>query len=582
MEMNNLNTFWAGLMIEELIRCGVRHFFISPGSRSTPLTAAAARKELSHKIIVFDERSSGFLGVGYGQAQNKPAVIITTSGTAVANLLPAVVEASLSNIPLILLSADRPFESHGIGENQTIDQIDIFVKYAKFFYNMPCPDYNIDPQMVLSTIGYAHHMCKADPMGVSHINCMFRKPLEPDDENIGSSYFESIKEWEKSKQQYTFYHKMTKTADRDSIDHVSGLINSNKKILVSIGKTNNCSDKESLFKLLLHAGLPVYADISSGLRLGGLGTNMIKHFDNEIMSEDFLKKSLPDVLLHFGGRVTSKRFGLLFKKYKLKEHIVVDGSQLRYDPIFSITRRIDSGIDYFCKELSKRIKKNNMGDFKDLYLENATIAQEIIEKNIESDNNLSEPFVARALSAMIPKNSALFLSNSMPVRDMELYSADKGSNPQIGLNRGASGIDGILSSSIGFALSSKKHTTLLIGDMAFIHDLNALILMKKIGIPFIVVLINNNGGGIFHFLPISKYDDIFEKYFAAPHGFDFELVTKNFQLDYFKATNKAEFVDYYKRCLNKKRPAVIEVLTHREHNLYLRRKIKMEIIENLK
>jgi 2-succinyl-5-enolpyruvyl-6-hydroxy-3-cyclohexene-1-carboxylate synthase len=219
--MNNLNTFWAELMIEELIRCGVKYFFISPGSRSTPLTAAVAKKRKAHKIIVFDERSSGFMGVGYGQAKNEPAVIITTSGTAVANLFAAVVEANLSQIPLILLSADRPFESHGIGENQTINQINIFHQYAKFFYNMPCPDYKIAPEMVLSTIGYAHNLCMCDPMGVSHINCMFRKPLEPDTEEIEPSYCSSVKQWGQSKKKYTLYHKTTKTPDQDSMDKLA-------------------------------------------------------------------------------------------------------------------------------------------------------------------------------------------------------------------------------------------------------------------------------------------------------------------------------------------------------------------------
>jgi len=580
--MNNLNTLWAELIIGELIRCGARHFFISPGSRSTPLTAAAAKNEKAKKIIVFDERSSGYMGVGYGQARNEPAVIITTSGTAVANLFASVVEASLSNIALIILSADRPFESQCVGENQTIDQIDIFAKYAKFFYNMPCPDYNISPEVPLSTISYAYDMCTSDPKGISHINCMFRKPLEPDDEGIRSSYLDQVKERSFLTKKYTFYFKAAKQADAASLEMVSDIINSKKKVLFSIGKLDNSADKGPLLDLIRHASLPVYADISSGLRLGSIGTNIIKHFDNELLSEDFLKRYLPDALIHFGGRLTSKRFGLFFKKYKLNEHIAIDSSQSRYDPVFSVTHRIDSDIGLFSKELLKKIRRTANKEFNDLYLKSARIAQDVIEKSIAEDSVVSEPFLSRAISRTMPKDNCLFLSNSMPVRDMELYASDDGNCPEIGLNRGASGIDGILSSSIGFALASAKQTTLLVGDIAFIHDINALSVIKKMEIPLIIVLVNNNGGGIFHFLPICRHDDIFEDYFATPHGFDFELATKNFKLDYFRAESKEGFLKYYRDCLISKRPSVIEVLTEREHNLQLRREIKRKIIEDLR
>jgi 2-succinyl-5-enolpyruvyl-6-hydroxy-3-cyclohexene-1-carboxylate synthase len=360
------------------------------------------------------------------------------------------------------------------------------------------------------------------------------------------------------------------------------LIRSHKKILLSIGKDPWRCPQRIIIKIASHTGFAAYADISSGLRLGNIGTNIIKHFDHALLPEDLLKRSSPDILLHFGGRMISKRFGLFFKEYRPKEHIVIDSAQLRYDPIFSITQKVDADISDVCSELIKRLPKNTSGDFKDFYLKNALKAQDIIEKNIESDPHLSEPFLSRAISMMIPKENALFLSNSMPVRDMELYAVDNGNDPEIGVNRGASGIDGIISSAIGFALSSKKITTLLIGDMAFIHDLNALSILKKTSIPLIIVLVNNNGGGIFHFLPIHRHTDIFEDYFAAPHGFDFALVTKNFKLDYFKASNKADFIKYYTICLNNQRPAVIEASTDRDHNLGLRRNIKMEIIAHLK
>src|SRR5450830_603279 len=176
-----LNDLWGRLIIEELVRNGIDYFCISPGSRSTPLTAAAARNKKAKKIICFDERGSAFHALGYAQAKGQPAVVIVTSGTAVANLFPAVVEAHQNNIPMIVLTADRPPELMDVGANQTINQTNIFGIYAKWHFGFPCPDTNISPKMLLTAIDYAVYLSTSSPEGPVHINCMFREPLEPDE-----------------------------------------------------------------------------------------------------------------------------------------------------------------------------------------------------------------------------------------------------------------------------------------------------------------------------------------------------------------------------------------------------------------
>ena len=173
----NFNELWGKLIIEELIRNGVSYFCISPGSRSTPLVCAAARNKKAQKIICYDERGSAFHALGYAQATNNPAAVIVTSGTAVANLFTAIVEAHQNNIPMIVLTADRPPELHDTGANQTINQVDIFGRFVKWFFGFPCPDQSIHPKMILTAIDYAVYLSTSSPEGPVHINCMFREPL---------------------------------------------------------------------------------------------------------------------------------------------------------------------------------------------------------------------------------------------------------------------------------------------------------------------------------------------------------------------------------------------------------------------
>jgi 2-succinyl-5-enolpyruvyl-6-hydroxy-3-cyclohexene-1-carboxylate synthase len=208
-------------------------------------------------------------------------------------------------------------------------------------------------------------------------------------------------------------------------------------------------------------------------------------------------------------------------------------------------------------------------------------ADAVIDRRVKSDTQLSEPFVARHLSAIVPHDSCLFLSNSMPVRDMDLYGVNNRGSVFSTANRGVSGIDGIISTAIGITTARRSPTTIVIGDIAFLYDLNALAFLTDQALPISVVVINNQGGGIFDFLPISECQDVLEKFFVAKHDFQFSGVCDTFKLDYYKAREKDEFVQAYAKAAKKKTPAVIEVVTDRKTNLELRRSIKSEIIEML-
>lgn len=612
-----LNTLWGNLAIEELVRNNVKMFSISPGSRSTPLTAAAARNDRADKIIIYDERSSAFFALGYAQAKKMAAAVITTSGTAAANLFPAIVEASMSKIPMIILTADRPPELQDVGANQTINQNDLYGKYVKWFFNISCPDFNISPETLLTTIDYASYMSMNSPSGPVHLNFMFREPLEPVEaftyrERIEKegNYIKNIKKWILLSYPFTQYRMSLKKVEKEIFSYIKGILKNSSSGLVSIGRLNSDEERNQVSFLAEKLGWPVYADITSGLRFGRFGTNMIKHFDQELLNDAFNKKACPQTLLHFGGPITSKRFAQFFNSNRPEKHLVIKSDGSRFDPAHSVTDFIDADIDVFCKELLKVLDlsagKNGLvckdnkkvTEFKRFYDDCAKAAQGIIEKAVEKESekvvvldpgetaakeagqsNISEAAIARIVSGHIPEGSALFLSSSMPIRDMELYASEVNKNIITGTNRGASGIDGIISTAAGFSSGAEKICTLIIGDIAFIHDLNTLSVIKLNNSHLIIILINNHGGGIFDFLPISSSGDIFEKYFVTPHDFDFELAIRNFGISYFKVDDARAFTKTYTNALKKQGSTVIEVITERKYNLHFRRSIKKEIIE---
>ena len=581
MANENLNTFWANLIVEELIRCSVDYFCISPGSRSTPLTAAVARNKKAKSIICHDERNSAFHALGYARATGKPAAIITTSGTACANLYPAVIEASNDNIPMIILTADRPPELIETSANQTINQPNMFGQFARWQFDLPCPDEKIPPEMVLTTVDQSVFRSIYLNPGPVHLNCRYRKPLEPADDKPPADYTKNIKNWTNSTNPFTGYEYPEVTANSECLDSLANEIHKTDRGMIIVGKLNSAGQRKAVMGVINMLNWPVYADITSGLRLTDCPTNIIRYFDRQLLSTAFNKKAAPSMVLHIGGRKTSKRVDEFLDQNRPHKYIVINNTPQRQDAIHAVTAYIKGDITETCEALIDKIHLLEETEYTKFYADKAMQADAIIARNIENTNGISEPFIARELSKIIPDNTSLILSSSMPIRDVDLYSVSRRCGITVAANRGVSGIDGIISTASGFAAGKNELTTLLIGDMAFIHDINALAVLKKLDIPVIAVVINNRGGGIFHFLPISQVEDVFEKYFAAPHDHNFKGVCETFGIDYYNPQDKVLFNKAYKTAVDNAKPAVIEVNTDRNENLKLRRKIKKQIIEAL-
>ncbi len=573
MKNSNINYCWGSLIVEELVRLGVEYFCIAPGSRSSPLSVCAGQNKKAKAIVHFDERGLGFYALGIASATHKPVVLICTSGTAAANFYPAIIEASKKKVPLIVLTADRPPELRQTGAVQTIDQVGIFGRYVKHFTDLPCPDLNIKPEFVLTTIDQAWYQAYRNSSGVAHINCMFRDPLTPiktKDDLV--AYTKGLSSWLKSQKSYTQYVH-AKAEGYKNPEIIAERINKIKNGVIVVGKIAKRHESQ-VVELAQMLGWPIFADLTSGIRLGNQSKNIIHYFDQLLLSES----PKFDGVLHLGGRLTSKRYYEFIERTKPQEYIIVLDHPLRNDPTHQVTFRVDSCVGNFCRNIKPLMKKRGeSASLKKLAALNLKV-HKAIESFLKNDGRLSEIATARLVSQLIPKDTGLFVSNSMPIRDMDFYGDYTYCSVAVGGNRGASGIDGIIASAAGFAQGLGKPVTLMIGDLAALHDVNSLALLKDLSVPLVIVVLNNGGGGIFSFLPIAQdAPQTFEKLFGTPHSQTFANAAAMFELNYAQPMDTEQFKNVYSQALKSQTTTIIEVITSRDENLKIHKNLQQQL-----
>jgi len=560
------NLLWATLIVEELVRSGVDFFCVAPGSRSTPLAAALAANEIAESLIHFDERGTAFAALGYARATGSPAAWITTSGTAVANGLPAVVEAATDGVPMILLTADRPPELRQTGANQTIDQPDIFGDYIRWRFDLPAPDAAIDPAMVLTTVDQAVYRARRTPSGPVHLNLMFREPLIPDDLGEGLS---APDRWSASGEPYTRYAATRPAVDAGEVEYLREALRPVKRGLVVAGRLSSREQGEAVLRLADSIGWPLLPDVGSQIRLGTHADSLVPHYDALLASEQFKGAHAPQAVLHLGGRAVSKRLERFLEISRPDPYVVVRENPFRLDPGHRVTHSIEAEVLDLCAALAKVAGSDARVDFSWMksWREASERVDACLDRSFAGAKELNEPLVARLISRQIPEGHALVVASSMPVRDLDTYAASDGGYIPVAANRGASGIDGTVATAAGFARGSGRPLTLLIGDLALLHDLNSLAMLRDL--PIVVVVLNNDGGAIFSFLPIARYESYFEPFFGTPHGVSFEHAAAMFDLDYQRPRSATEFVEAYRAACAQGTPTLIEVRTDREENVTL-------------
>lgn len=569
-------TIWANLIIEELVRNGVEYFCISPGSRSTPLTAAVAGFDQIRSVICYDERAAAYHALGYARATQKPAALICTSGTAAANYFPAIIEAQQTAVPMLVLTADRPPELRQTGANQTIDQIKLYGSHVKWFFDLPVPDLAVDPLSVLSIIDHACLQAASERPGPVHLNCMFRKPLEPVEFDPEEVFTGPMKKWWLSRTTLTQTKVPSVNYSRKDLAQLAQDLAGAENGLMVVGRLSTNEEVLAVSKLAGKLNWPVFADITSGLRSSVNMKNLIVHYDQLLGIDRLAADIKPDAILHIGPALTSNRYLQFADKYRSGVYIQVCSDSVRQDPVHVVTEKYFGDIDQICTELSGQLKSGTRSSFEHLHEADKRVSQKVNQLCLP-DAKLSEISVARLVSKMLPKEQTLFVGNSMPVREFDMFADFPYLPAMVASNRGASGIDGNLATGLGYAAGNKQPLTLVIGDLTFIHDLNSLTLLTEFRYPVVIIVINNQGGGIFSFLPIRNHDRIFEGSFATPHNFRFHALAEMFGLNYLNPQTNAGFEKNYIAALRTSQHTLIEVITGRQENHTLHQNLLKEL-----
>lgn len=552
----NRNILWATLFTDFLVKSGVKYACISPGSRSTPLTFAIASEKKIKSFPVVDERTSGFLALGIAKATNSPVVIVTTSGTATAELYPAIIEAYQSRVPLIICTADRPAYLRNTGSNQTINQNNIYKNHIRFFAELPLPFPDKRNLKILLTSAYEATITSILlDKGPVHLNFQFEKPFEPD--SITDTVDESLLEFADS------FSESLLSGKTLTIDNRKSEIKVRSIDLITIGAgLFNKRFIQLLNKLSAKLNIPVFADANSGLRFSRKEIpNLISKYEALVRRKDLKKFFLPGTVIHFGRNLTSQNLEDFIVQSKAKR-ILVNEHGDRFDSTKK-AKIIKSQPEVFIEELLNKKLEKSSSDILN-YLRDFNNKVESVKEKIFK-NSLNEVNVILQLLELIPEDSNLFIGNSLPVRDLDFYAPIQNKKINIFQNRGASGIDGIISTANGVALASGKLTYLVIGDLSFYYDLNALLLAKQFAIPIKIILINNNGGRIFNYLPISKQKEIFQKYFVTPVNVDFKKISESFGVSHklIKSLN-----EYKKLIVNSNKSNSCLILEVRTNSLF--------------
>lgn len=567
-EPKNINHLWAALMLDKLNRVGVKTVCIAPGSRSTPLTWAAARHNSIQTVVHMDERGLGFHALGIARASNAPVAIITTSGSAVANLLPAVVEASQSRVPLILLTADRPFELIECGANQAIQQPGIFSHYTRWETSMPCPTTEIEPRVILSTMNYAVYQSMGDYPGPVHINCPFREPLSPESDGTDvEGYIKSLPVWNDHDYAWDRYPGYNKTQSNYTLEE----LRSKKRGLLIVGQLYNEEEVRKVCHLASDLGWPVIADVSSQLRLSNRLDYLVAYADQLLLTKDYDLLELVNCIVHVGGALVSKRIQALIDSHNGGTYMRIVNYPERFDPSHCVTQFVD-----FSESIALP-KKSGSSVFDTAWRDALVTLSDTIGCFFAGQFSgmvLSEPEVVRSITQT--ETHAVFLGNSMPIRDADMYGAAEGYVTRVFANRGASGIDGNIATAAGIAHSVGSITCVL-GDLAALHDLNSLGLLKANKV--VLVIINNAGGGIFSFLPIAEYGEYAEEFFNTPHDCRFESAAGMYGLEYAQPETMMDFQTAYDAALASDSSTIIEVITDRNENVRVHRELELKLIE---
>jgi 2-succinyl-5-enolpyruvyl-6-hydroxy-3-cyclohexene-1-carboxylate synthase len=553
--------------VDELMRCGVRDACTSPGSRSTPLVLSLARSGLRATSHV-DERSAAFFALGVSKAAGVPAVLACTSGTAAANYAPAVIEAWEARVPLLVLTADRPPELREVGAGQTIDQLGLYGSAAKWFFDVD--DHPASPARVRWLRQLA---CRAfwtavsDRPGPVHLNFALREPLLPD----GELPPEEIAPGRAGGRPWVTRPRPRMTLPDTAVSGLEEELQSRVGAVIVAGRfERDPLLGASLAELAERAKIPLLADPLSGARRG---TAAVAHYDALLRDPAWASSHAPSLVLRVGDLPTSKPLRAWLDGAVDALQVSVDPEGAWQDPSGVVGTVVAADPRELVDALAKKVTRR-MSEWLDDWREADRAAAGAIA-SVVGPAGLNEPRVAAELGAALPSNAVLVVASSMPIRDVETFFPARPAPFRVLSNRGANGIDGTVSTAFGVALASRGPVVLLTGDVALAHDMGGLLAASRVhGARVVIVLIDNDGGGIFNFLPVAAGAGAeFEPHVATPHGLDFAHAAALYGLGWERAQDVESFRDALGRALRAERSTIVCVRTDRAENVELHRRV---------
>ncbi len=554
-------------MAVSLVQLGVAHAVISPGSRSTPLAYALASTEQVESHLHVDERSAGFFALGLAKATQQPVVLLCTSGTAASNYHPAVTEAYYARVPLIVITADRPHELRDVGAPQAIRQMGMFGTHVKYDVDLPIPEDSAAVDDYLDRqIARAVGMSVSEPKGPVHINAPFREPL--------------LIDFEQEYPKVTFIERISgeTTLTTEQKNQVSNLISSAKRGVLVMGECLPGFDKNQVWSFAKSMNWPVLCDPLSNLRSEVPDDSRhlcIDSYDALLKNASFAAQAETDIVIRIGPQPVSKPLTLFLKKFRPKTFIVADESPIFRDPLGIATHHLQvNAMDI----LSVEADAHQDASYTELWRKANEIAAQLTESH--RSEQVHEGDYVRTLLTSLPDGSDLISGSSMPIRDLDTYFRNTERDIAIFSNRGANGIDGVVSTALGIQTARKRPSWLLIGDLSFMHDVNGLLISRMQTMDLTIMVSNNDGGGIFSYLPQSTIPNHFEQLFGTPTGLSFALLAEMYGIQYSSVSSIKELEGQLAE--EKTAPLrIIEMISIREQNVQAHRELWTAIGEEL-
>jgi len=590
----NRNALWAQVFVEELARSGLREVCIAPGSRSTPLALAFHAHPNVRVYSLIDERSAAFFALGIALASERPVAVLCTSGTAAANFYPAIVEAHYARVPLLVLTADRPHDQRESGANQTIDQLKLYGDHVKAFIDVAPPE--VAPPACtlryLRTLACrAFHQAESPPAGPVHLNFPFRKPLEPKPvpEDLPERWLASVGKTSLEGREGEAFTRIARGRLRPTeaqIEELTQAIQQAPRGLIVCGpRCPGDSFPEAVVDLARATGYPVLADPLSGVRFGPHVSEHVLGAYETFLAELAKQVEEPQLVLRFGAMPTSQALCAYLEALADSDcrQIAVNEHGVWEDATHTLSDLLVADSVKICADVTHRLRERPR-EADRRWLERWQRAErralEVI--NEAAKREFFEGCALREIVEALPEGAALVVASSLPVRHLDQFVLPQTKRLRVFSNRGASGIDGTVSTALGVAAVCQP-TVLVTGDLAFYHDLNGLLALRRCGVRAVLVVLNNDGGGIFHRLPISGFEPPFRELFVTPHGLDFEPIVRAYGAEFQKVEpHRGALLPALKEALSSERAVALEVRTDAERHERIRREILQTVGETLK